>query len=281
MGFHYVPRLYLRAFSADDRVWAYDRTEKRCFRSSIDNVAQQTKYYSDELEQHFSRDIEGPVASLFRSIRGRSEIDADGRRVISDYLTAQIKRVPAGKQRFLNMFPKVAEETQSSIREGIARLAREQPELSEIAERRTREVDEIIERYVRAPPAEIWHRAIGPQHLAMISRAIYEMRWRYFYIEDGVSQFLTSDNPVFVFDGLGLGNQRSEMSFPVSSDVLLCADRWNGLDGTSHKASRELIMEANRRTVSRASRWVFALRNDSWVSRFCYKRHPQLKGFAP
>lgn len=280
MGFHYVPKLYLRAFSVQEKIWAFDRAEKRCFRSSLDNVAQQTGYYSDELEKHFSRDIEGPAASIFRRICDRSPIDGDEKGVIARYLTAQIKRVPAGRQRFHEKFPTVAEGTRNSIRDEIARLAREQPELAEIAAQRTREMDEVIDRFIRKPPVEIWYQAIGPKHLEMISQALLSMRWRYFHIEDQVGQFLTSDNPVFVFDGLGLGNQRSEMSFPVSSKVLLCADRRNGPDGTTYRASREIVMEANRRTVSRATRWLFASHNEPWVARFCYKDHPRLKAFA-
>ena len=49
---HYVPQGYLRNFSTKDQIFAYDKSERRKFKTNVRNVAAETYFYdSDELEK--------------------------------------------------------------------------------------------------------------------------------------------------------------------------------------------------------------------------------------
>jgi hypothetical protein len=276
MGLHYVPKLYLRGFAdGDERLWTFDRAERRYFFSTIDNVAQQSKFYSDELERIFCSEVETPAAPVFRAIREQGRIDSKRKEIIARYLAAQLKRVPAGKQRYQESFPAVAAEILSGVSSRIDSLVAEDPSLEEIGKRRKAEVDELTERYTRDPPNEIWYDTIGPKYLDTIADAIRTMNWRFFCVKDS-GQFLTSDNPVFFFSGLGLGGAVSELSFPVAHNMVMCADRRFGSDLQFFEASSQLVKEINRRTISVVSRFIYARHNEAWVAPFSFKNHTRL-----
>lgn len=276
MGRHYVPKVYLRHFAISEQLWAFDRQIARAFRTHIDNLAQQTKYYSDELEDYFAREIEGPVPTVIRAIREKRDLGDDQRNILARFLTAQLKRVPAGKERFHANFDHVADSVRHSTNEQIDSLVERDPSLAEIGRRRKDEVHSIIARYKDAPPDDIWYDVLGPDHLDNISNAVSSMRWYFFHAGEG-EQFLICDNPVFFFSGLGLGNPEAELSFPVSHDVVLCADRRQGPHMFHTEARRQVVVEVNRRTVSNATRFVFARECQSWVERFAYGKSHKLR----
>lgn len=277
MGRHYVPRLYLRGF-ADERemIWTFDRKEKNDFFASIENVAHETKFYPDELEDVFSREIETPTSPILRSIRARERINSEQKAVISRYFAAQLKRVPAGKERYVSLFPEVARNIESAVVQHIDALVEETPNLAKIGHKRKIEVSALVDKYVSDPPDTIWYDTLTPEKLDSIGEAIRTMTWRFFYTK-GKHQFLTSDNPVFFFGALGLGNEDSELSVPLSRDIVLCADRRPSRDLEFSEATPPLVKEINRRTVALATRFVFAHTKQTWVAPFCYKDHRQLK----
>ena len=278
MGRHYVPRLYLRGFADErERLWAFDRRTKKEFCSNIDNLAQETKFYPDELEATFSQEIETPVAPILTAVRARAGIRPQDKAPIARYFAAQLKRVPAGKKRYTATFPDVARNAASAVSERIDALVEETPDLADLGAKRKREVSALIGRYVDDPPDGIWYDTLTPEKLDLLCEAIRSMRWRFFCVDDSADQFLTSDNPVFYFDALGLGHDDAELSIPVSRDLVLCADRRRGGDLEFFPASPQLVKEINRRTVRATTRFVFAHANDSWVASFCYKEHPRLK----
>ena len=276
MGLHYVPKLYLRGFANHDgRLWTFDRAERRHYCSTINKVAQQSKFYSDELERTFCSEVETPAAPVLRAIREKEQVDSNGKEVVARYLAAQLKRVPAGKQRYRESFPGVAGEILGEVSSRIDSLVQEDQRFEEIGQRRKAEVDDMIERYTREPPDSIWYDTLGSKYLNTISDAIRTMSWRFHVTQDG-SQFLTSDNPVFFFGGLGLGGADSELSFPVAHDVVMCGDRRSTSDLQFFEASSQLVKEVNRRTVSVASRFVYARDNAAWIAPFSFKNHTKL-----
>jgi len=276
MGLHYVPRLYLRGFAdAAERLWAFDRAERRHFFSTIDNVGQESKFYPDDLERIFCSEVESPAAPVFHAIRKREEIYFDDKEVLAKYLAAQLKRVPAGKKLYHAVFPAVAKEILSGVSSRIDILVEEDPALEGIGRRRKAKVDELLDRASSEPPNEIWCDTIRPEYLETIAGAIRTMSWRFFYIR-GAGQFLTSDNPVFFFSRLGLGGENSELSFPIAHDIVMCADRRSESDLRYFEASSQLAKEVNRRTISVASRYVYARENESWVASFSLKDHKRL-----
>ena len=64
MGYHYIPRYYLKGFTeVDDSefIWAYEKGTQNFFRTNIRNVAQETRFYSDETESYLTDAIEKVV----------------------------------------------------------------------------------------------------------------------------------------------------------------------------------------------------------------------------
>lgn len=272
MGHHYVPRFYLNGFSQrpGNALWAYDRQNKRKFKTNIRNLAQQTNYYPEELEAYFSNDVEGPTAAVIRKIRSRSPISSNDRRTLARYLISQWKRVPKGKQRVHAQFPRISEEVKFNVLRRIDELVAENPHYADVAARRRIEVDEIIDRYRQNPPDDIWFQAIGPEFQSRAIEATASMFWRFFCIEDA-SQFLTSDNPVFIFESKGVGNPDSELSFPIAHDTVLWASWSDVLPEGYLVASRALVKEFNRRTASYSTRFVFAKHDEPWIHPFVFK----------
>ncbi len=52
MGDHYVPRYYLKGFSQNDgkTIYVYDKTERRSFKTQVKSIANETDFYSPEVE---------------------------------------------------------------------------------------------------------------------------------------------------------------------------------------------------------------------------------------
>ena len=102
-------------------------------------------------------------------------------------------------------------------------------------------------------------------------QALLSMHWRFFFAHKG--QFLTSDNPVYFHEGIGLVNQDSELSIPFSSAVTLWASRHPGKVGSYHEASPAVVKELNRRTAKNAERYVYSVQNEPWVLPFVLKNN--------
>ena len=56
MGDHYVPRYYLKGFTKDDgkRIWVYDKNERRSFATQVQSIANETAFYSPEVERYLA-----------------------------------------------------------------------------------------------------------------------------------------------------------------------------------------------------------------------------------
>lgn len=82
MGNHYVPRYYLKGFSQDDgkSICAYDKNERRCFATQVKSIANETDFYSPEVEEYLANSIEAPANGVLKKIRDRIEISADDKK---------------------------------------------------------------------------------------------------------------------------------------------------------------------------------------------------------
>jgi hypothetical protein len=106
--------------------------------------------------------------------------------------------------------------------------------------------------------------------------AVSQMTWRIVVAGPG-NVFLTSDNPAFFFDSLGLASDNSELTFPLTSEIALAAS-WRGparktLYGTVRPA---ITKEINRRAATSATRFVFCSSPLTWVGQVACKPKPYL-----
>jgi hypothetical protein len=90
------------------------------------------------------------------------------------------------------------------------------------------------------------------------------MAWR-FVATNGPSFFLTSDDPASFFGGFGLGDPKSELIFPISSEVALHAS-WQDHPWREVRPVKQVIVkEFNRRIAVSASRFVFYHERAPWL----------------
>jgi hypothetical protein len=137
-------------------------------------------------------------------------------------------------------------------------------------------VDDLEQQYRLRPPPNVVSQINSPWPSEEVVNAIRRMTWR--VIDIPRDHFLlTTDNPVFFFDGYGLASEKSELTFPISSDRALLGS-FQGAPGRTLllKAKPGLVKEINRRLASGAERFLFTSRRASWIETLALKSTPYL-----
>ena len=125
MGYHYIPRHYLRGFFApgSELVWVYQKGKPRPFQTGLVNVAQEIGYYSAEIEQYLANEIEGPAQSVIDKIRQRQLPDRNERIALVRYMAAMLNRVPESKERLQSYAPQVASDVRTRLFQQLDEVA--------------------------------------------------------------------------------------------------------------------------------------------------------------
>lgn len=266
MGDHYVPRYYLKGFSKNDgkTIYVYDKTERRCFATQVKSIANETDFYSPEIEEYLANIIETPANDALKKIRERVAISANEKQILSAYITCMMKRVPKGKEKLKELAPDTAEAVRQKIDILLNVAAAEQPDKNELIEKRRTEIAKIIDRYAKDPPKEIWLTNMPPEKSPRVLAALSSMTWRFLTFDD-YPAFLSSDNPLFFFTSMGIGKPESEVTFPISSNIALWATWRLDLKEGYFPTNSQVVKELNRRTCSIAARYAFHSQSEDWV----------------
>jgi hypothetical protein len=275
LGKHYVPQYYLSGFSNDEvSIYMYEKNKDMKAKAVIKKVASIPDYYSPDFERHLAKEIEKAAHIVLAKIRAKEQISEWEKKVLSEYIVALMKRVPEAWNRFIKMLPGTADSLYNSIVKDIDAAASQHPEKLDFYEIRKQQIKEILADIVSNSEKnkDIWEYSILPETTPLICSAIQEMRWTFLCIEKEINEcFLTCDNPVFFFTGMGFNKTDSELSFPISSKIALWAT-WKPEALPNYvQAPRQFIREINRRTVHNATRFVFYCNDERWVSSFVQK----------
>ena len=264
MGHHYLPQYYLKGFSNNnDFIWAYDKCSGEKFNTQIKNVANITNLYSTAFEQYMADNIEGPANIVLDKIRNKRPIDENDKKILSGYILAIWKRVPEALERFKNAAPEVGDKVYKKIIEDSAIMDSQEPEKNK------EKIKAIIDDLTNNPPKDLWEDNIPPERTPRAVATFNSMIWKFLVIDDNNTEiFLTCDNPVFIFRDIGIGNERSEVTFPISSKIALFTTWSNDLPQDYIPITKQAIREINRRTVNNASRYVFHSRDEYWIQPF-------------
>ena len=277
MGDHYVPRYYLKGFSQNDgkTIYVYDKTDHRCFGTQVKSIANETNYYSPQVEAYLANTIEAPANDVLKKIRDRVKISINEKQILSAYMTCMIKRVPKGKEKLKEIAPRSAETVRQKIDILLNEAISKQPNRNKFIEKRREEIGEIIDRYAKDPPKEIWLTNMPPEKSPRVFAALSSMTWC-FLTFDEYSAFLTSDNPLFFFADIGIGKPESEVTFPISSNIALWATWRSDLQEGYFPTNSQVIKELNRRTCSIATRYAFHSQKQDWILSLLTKGRWQL-----
>ncbi len=278
MGHHYVPQKYLRGFADaknPDAIWMYDKKLHQFTNPGIKSVAQESAFYSADVEHQLNEFVERPANLVLDKLRNQESIIDSERIHLAVYIATMFQRVPRGRTRAYSKLPSVYENTINKVKAEVLEWARV-AENKDLVERRLAEIEDITQCLRNSTPDFIIERIRTPWVSEKVISMVCAMSWRIVH-STGPDYFLTSDNPAYFFEAYGIGRPESELTFPISTDFALFAS-WQGAQNSiSHLgAKQKLVREANRRLAFGAERFVFYHRRVEWVAKLSDKSKPFL-----
>lgn len=281
MGHHYIPQYYLKGFASpsDDMIWVYEKGGSLKFPANIKKIAQKTNYYSTEVERYLTKEIENPANSVIKKIRDRKQLTQSEKVKLAIYMVVMLKRVPQSKIRMKKMAPAVAQSLQQKWDKKISKSILENPSQTDLFEKGRAEIKAYLEKYLKNIPKDIWLELITPEKTPNIVKVIPQMTWLFLTCEK-FPAFLTCDNPVFYFQSIGIGKPESEITFPISSNIVLWATWRSDIQEGYSPIKNQAIKEINRRTATNATRFIYHARDEDWIPRFINKQEHQLNLFG-
>lgn len=276
MGQHYIPKYYLKGFcdsSTENYIWVYEKNNPQVFKRNIDSVASENGRWPLEIEEFLANKVEQPTNFIIDRIRNEEEINQEDKDTLSKYMTAMLQRVPSGLQRAKAIAPTVLDEVFNKLENDIHYLIEKHPSKKNSLQKRLEEIPSLKLKYRNEFPVEIWHKLITPDSLPGVMTILPTMSW-IFLKSDNKQAFLTSDNPFFFFEELGIN--KSDITFPITSDITLWAT-WNSNSDRRYKrASKSQIKEINKRTVSKATKYIYYSEENKWVVRLMNNKNIKL-----
>lgn len=263
MGKHYIPQFLLRGFTEEGRLFVFDKVHAEWFASQPKSIANEGDLWPDETETFVTETIENPAQHAIEQLRRRHQLTEEDRRVLAQYIAFLWKRVPANREQFLNGLPEVGE----SIRRDLNRTLKAEQRII---------ANKHIDKLIAERPAALWQASIQAGFRRDVPGAIAGMQWQVFHADK--PSYFASDNPVFFFRSDGIGRSTSELTLPFSSRAALVG-RHASVDRPLHVSAQSFqVKEINRRTVSKATRFVFAQIQQPWMKPFLLKVHEPARG---
>jgi hypothetical protein len=256
-------------------IWVYEKKDGLKFQTHVNNVGHETSYYGPEVETYLANQIEFPANAVIKKIRNRETITTIDKLKLATYMVVMLKRVPDSKIRLNKMAPTVLEKQQAEWNETIDKLLEKDPTQAEILEKRRNEINAILTKYAENIPKDLWLLLIAPENTPNILKVLQQMTW-HFFTYDEAPIFLTCDNPIFYFRWLGIGKLESEVTFPISSNIVLWATWRKDLKGEYSQPGTQICKEINRRTVVNATRFVYHAKDEYWVHKVICKDNHRL-----
>lgn len=282
---HYVPRYYLRGFTnppMSNLLWVYEKGSRRTFQTGVSRIGYENHFYTfteddgtrntTSVESFLTYNIENPANPILRKLREKQMITQEEKRIMSNYIAVMMMRVPRNMERMQQLTPGVKETLAATIDQEVADAMSKNPDNKETLGNFLAVTKSILDEYSEGLPKKAYLQFINTRFASVI----YHMTWQFFTSEGGPS-FLTNDNPVFFDEGIGIANEHSEISFPISSTVGLWASWRNDVSEGFVRANNQMIKELNNRTISNATRFVFYPFKADWLVAMLNKPVPRLR----
>ena len=275
---HVVPRLYLKGFTdpADPELIYVFRQGERPFCTGVKGVAFVNNFYTYEdnagnkksIERDLADQIEGPTVPVLAKVRAMHPITTQEKEVLARYISVMLTRVPKHRKRAEAWLPEVVEQFRPQLPGLLEELLANAPPATETREQLLEMGHRYLDKFKEEPPSHINVGLVSDKYASIFAN----MRW-VFYTATTQRGFLTSDNPVFFLEGVGLVGKNGpsdmvEVTFPISTQVALWAT-WRGISGVADMAyapaTKPIVKEINCRTISAALREVYYASNPRWA----------------
>lgn len=275
---HTVPRFYLKGFTdpADpERIYVFRQGEPP-FCTGVKGVAFINNYYTYEdnagntksIERDLADLIEGPTVPVLTKIRARQSITKQEKEILARYISVMLTRVPAHRKRAEAWLPEAVEKFRPQLPELLEELLAKSPPALQTREQLLDMGHDYLDKYKEEPPSYLAVGLVSDKYAFVFA----QMNW-VFYTSTTQRGFVTSDNPVFFFEGFGLVGKNGpsdmvEVTFPISTHICLWAS-WRGTPGIADlayaPATEALVTEINSRTASAALRELYYPGNPRWI----------------
>lgn len=220
---------------------------------------QNGKKDSNTLENWLADYIESPANSVIDKIRNSLPITADEKFTMSIYMYVMLKRVLHHVPRHSGLFEKVCNEIVTEINQG------EFPKIF---------LDTYSKKYIIQVVDNLKNSDIKNLYLSSITdlskkiiNAIYRMNWKFLTFK-GERDFIKCDNPFAFDEGQGLGDSQAEITFPVSSHVVIWATWLNGDVDLQYFPTLQHIADiVNWRTYKVSTKYIFYHAKKEWVTK--------------
>ncbi len=261
---HYIPKYYLKGFcNPDGKIFRYEKGSNKVICTSIENVAQEKGFYSKSTENDLANQVEAPANALLSQLRQRQMIAPGDKTVLAEYMANMMKRVPRGWERARKAVSGIVDSGLRQLDEEFRDRIKANPDKRYELEKRWQELRAHMAEWEDDPPREIWYYALQLKKTPRVVETISRLVWEFYTSEPPV--FLTSDNPVFYPEAIGIGSARAVVSFPMSSNIALEATNLVSRGLTFYAASRDRVQQINQRTVQAATHYVFHCEEAQWV----------------
>lgn len=272
MGQHYIPQYYLNGFTdLSSKIFQYEKGTSTILPTSTKSVANENHRWSEETESYLANQIEAPANQVIDKIRNHAHITQSEKEILSAYMVVLWRRVPRGLSRTKSYVPKFFDDLNNHIQ----KLMEANPSKIDVFQNRQQEIKSLRLKFENEFPRELWSEYLKPDVTPQTLATIPKMTWT-FLTSQSTQPFLTSDNPVFFFENLGIGRSESEISFPISNTITLWATWRKDVKENFIRANESAIKEINRRTASNMTKYVFYSLSASWVVNLINKKNFRL-----
>jgi len=262
-----VPKFYLKGFteeSTSEMMFVYQKGTKESFHTQVKNIGNEKGLYTDELEVVLANDIEKSANPILQKLRGFQPISEDEKLEFSRYMFSMRLRVPKHLNWVIEKSPKVMDRTFADVEGQLQELAKKHPDKTELVEQRIAQLHDIRMNKTNEFVKGMWLQNIPVGIDRPPVQMLAHMEWRYLTYE-GDQFFLTGDNPLYYHESIGIGNEKSEVTFPLSKNLVLWAKWQINIPSGFHKARTQFVKEVNRRTVSNALKYIFSPNAAEWI----------------
>ncbi|SEG18366.1 DUF4238 domain-containing protein [Algoriphagus boritolerans] len=253
---HYVPRLYLKNFSINERIFSFDKTQNKTIATNIKDIATKNYFYDDqkldkvtgeqtyekalsEMEGIFDRYLKIFIQNLNSGYSGLSNIDLKS--TISEFIVIQLFRTPSSNKSFEYL----TEILNKEIHNWVGKDSKIKSLIPNI---------DFL---------EIFGESL--QNLNARATLIFEKIWVIWHNETKL-KFITSDNPVVGFtEPLKKGY---EIYFPINPEYSISLydktkySDFKELDGNIIKVGEESVLYYNDLIFKSAERNFYSINND-------------------
>lgn len=302
---HYVPRVYLKSWSKDNRIYTYDlfvpHKNSPLWKGNSTRFTSSEKYFyayydnndlNDGFEDIFSKEIEGRYPEFLNKINAYEKLEDDDFKFISKFVLSQYYRTMKGYKRLNDIVENSAPNIIQNLSDKLNSLdLKNEEELQQINNKieASKPDDSLIPLNLELLPNDNhtsllkFETMIGKNTWLEGLNYIINRLYKRFDSKDWQiasapknSLLLTSDDPVILirrdkdgygyFTNGGFNSENSRVYFPLTpTKILLSKDRNEDSQTQYILLSKEDVDEINRLTVLNADLKVYGIEKDDKV----------------